>query len=457
MDRSFLLVASCVLGVAGCRSYEPRPLERDAHRAAWHARSVRSFVDQLELAGARPRNFDLDDGLDLDEAKAIALVLHPELRLARLEVSKAHIHAGHADIWQDPTFGLTALAITQDVPEPWVLIPNLTFTIPLSGRLEAERGAALARSSVLGEAAREAEWTLLWELEHAWAAWSAAEAQLEAWTEHVATVDGLARALVGLREAGESSGVFADFVGLEAGRAELERERHEAERRAALARLRALLGIAPEAALDLVPNLAAAALGPTSYDDLERRSPELRRLRFDYLRAEETLRAAVAAQVPDLVIGPQFERDGGQTRVGLTGALPVPVFHGNRHAIEEAEVEREIARGRVEASYERLAGELAAALERHAALDRSEQRLARHLVPAADRQLDRARRLVELGEGDARVLLESLQSAHALKLEVAELRRDLAQASADVRFLVGPEVPAIEPNDERIPSAQRHR
>ena len=132
--------------LVSCQSYEPRPLDREAHRQAWHARtleasSLRAFLERLDLEDAAPTAaFDATDGLSLREGELVARVFNPRLRLARMRAGRALADVEHGGRWRDPRFSLSLLRITESVPDRWVIAPTLGFSIPLSGRLAAERG-----------------------------------------------------------------------------------------------------------------------------------------------------------------------------------------------------------------------------------------------------------------------------------------------------------------------------
>ena len=137
-----------VATLASCQSYTPRPLEPVAHRTAWHARtpqdaSVADFLGRLDRTLAPgAQDFDPSDGLTLSEGRLVALVFHPELRLARLRADQAAVSAEHAGRWADPELSFSVLKITESVPDPWIVTPGLGFSIPLSGSLGAEEGLA---------------------------------------------------------------------------------------------------------------------------------------------------------------------------------------------------------------------------------------------------------------------------------------------------------------------------
>ena len=106
------------MALLGCQSYEPAPLDRAAHRAAWHdrvlsAEGLSAFVASLDRAPAHPTSeLDLADGVSLLEGQLVALVYNPDLRLARLALEGAEAGAPHAGRWVDPILQLDVLRIT---------------------------------------------------------------------------------------------------------------------------------------------------------------------------------------------------------------------------------------------------------------------------------------------------------------------------------------------------------
>jgi hypothetical protein len=62
-----------------------------------------------------------------------------------------------------------------------------------------------------------------------------------------------------------------------------------------------------------------------------------------------------------------------------------------------------------------------------------------NVVPLVDRQIDDARQVLEIGEGDSLVLLESLVRAHEAKLDLIEARFEESDTQNEIRHLLGPD------------------
>jgi len=430
---------------AGCQSYEPRPLDAAAHRGAWHARTLdeRPLASFLERLDRDPpvAEFDPTDGLTLSEGQLVALVFNPRLRLARLRVGRAAAGAEHAGRWKDPELLLTVARITESVPDPWVVTPAIPFSIPLSGRLAAERGLADAALRAAAEGALEDEWAVWYELERAWVEWSAARLRVEETESFVGAVEALVRTASQLAQRGELPRTEAALFSLEEASRRNDLRRLRGELAAGEQGLRAVLGLAPEAPVAFVPSFTIEAgerPRPAAPVPVAERNPTLARLREEYEVAEQRLRREIAKQFPDLALGPLFESDAGQSRVGFFGAFPLPFLNANRRAVAEARVEREIARAAFETGYESLVGRWAVASATAQALAEQRTELEQVLVPLVDRQLEDALQLVRLGEGSSLVLLESLTRAQETKLELIETRAAEALARAELEHLIGP-------------------
>ncbi|MCP3918097.1 MAG: TolC family protein [bacterium] len=433
---------ACVAAV-GCQSYEAQPLDPALHRAAWHGRTLEQFIERLEpLHAAAPTDFDPHDGLTLNEGQLVALVFQPRLRLERLRAERALASSDHAGLWVDPELSLEGLRITESVPDRWVVAAGLSFTIPLSGRLGTERDLADAELRTARSHVLESEWSVRHDVRLAWARWSAAQLRVEETERFILAMDGLVVSSMRLAEAGEVAPTEAALFRVEQAQRQSQLLRLRGELEAAEQALRAELGLAPEAPVTLVPALDVAVSAPVrGADDLAERNPSLARLRLEYEVAEQNLELEVARQYPDLTLGPAYEDDAGQSRIGLLSALPLPLFNANRRAIAEARVDRELARAAFETAYEMLVGRWAAASAQARGLASQQEQMESVLVDLVDGQLADAMQLRELGEGTSLVLLESLKRAYETKLEFIETRLARARARAEVDYLVGPPVP----------------
>jgi cobalt-zinc-cadmium efflux system outer membrane protein len=429
--------------LAGCQSYQPKPLEASAHRAAWLARApgdetVRSFAERLaESGGVSP--LDLSDGLSLAEGEVVAMVYNPDLRLARLRAGVAAATAEHAGLWDDPQFGLDFLSLTKSASNPLVIAPGLTFTIPISGRLEAEK--ARANAALAAELTRVAqrEWQTRAEVRRVWLGWSAARLKAEQTERLLASVESLVTSTATLAEAGEIVRTEAALFAIEEVSQRQALLRSRAEAAEAEQELRLLLGLSPQAPLNLVPTLVfGEEADGAAAEEVESRSLTLALLREEYEVAEQQLRREVRTQYPDLNIGPSAEFDRGDTFLGFSLSVPIPILNANKQGIAEAHAERELARAAFETSYERLIGSIAATRARRAAIREQREVIETVLAPMVDRQLADAQNLLEIGESGTLVLLESLTRAAETRMALIDARLEESLAMVDLAELIGP-------------------
>jgi outer membrane protein TolC len=450
-----VLMAGTLSGLTGCQSYERMPLDLDATRSAWLTRSpgdpsVREFAAALDRAegGSQAEGFDPSDGLSLAEAEAVVLVFNPDLRLARLEADVTRATAEHAGLWQDPVLGVDLERIVSGAggANRWVAGSTIGITVPISGRLEAEKARAGADLAAEMDRVAAKEWATRAALRELWIEWSAARVRGEIADELITRLRDVASLADRQEKAGSMTRVDARLFRVElAGR--------EADLIAATARvkelelhLRAMLGLAPETKLTLVPTVTFAAR-TTSADELrpllDSSNPELAAVRAEYELSEQTLRTEVRKQYPDLTIGPGYGTDQGDNRVLLGLSLPIPLWNRNRQGVAQASAQREVARGRFETTYEHLSSKLVIALTGFEAAKAQRALVESSVVPLADEQEADVRRVAALGRVDPLLLLESLKTQYGAKVRLVDARASESIGAVRLDELIGPPVPQL--------------
>ncbi|MBX3742580.1 MAG: TolC family protein [Akkermansiaceae bacterium] len=436
------IISASVAALTGCQFYQPSPLDASGQAGAWRQRGpadekVRDFARQLETSAPRTVIFDPSDGLTMAEGEVVALVYNPDLRVARLRAGVAQATAEHAGRWDDPELSIDVLKVTRSVPSPWIVGSALSLTIPISGRLAVEKSRANAEHHAALARVAEEEWRTLRELRKAWFTWSADRLRLEQAERIVGSLDSVVETTGKLAEAGElprtESALFK--IEQESRKADIARLRgrvKEGEQE-----IRSLMGISPNAAASITPTLAAP--GGKDLGNLSESNPSLIRFRSEYEVSELTLLREIRKQYPDLELGPNFEDDQGQSKIGVIGAIPIPIFNSNKGGIAAARAEREVARAAYETELERTEGRLAAMRARLGGARSRRQSLDSNVVPLVDRQIEDAGKVLELGEGDSLVLLESLVRAHEAKLDLIEARLEESDTQNEIRYLLGPD------------------
>ncbi len=441
-------VALCVL--AGCQSYKRAPLDLADHRAVLDARldahePIALFADRLAKDGpAVPERFDPRDGLSPAEGEVLALFYNSELRLARLDAGVALATFETAGLWEDPQFGFDGAELLSP-SGPFEYGLTLSLTIPISGRLDAEKHRAGAAYETELRKIVDAEWSIRARVRSAWASWTAAMERLRLLREVIGQVERIATITDRLETAGELTRVEARLL-----RAELVETRADvaqAELSEAKARvdLLGLMGLPPDAGVDLTPSLPTSP--NTDVGDAEQRlivaNTTLAVRRAEYQVAEEALRLEVRKQYPDITIGTGYGSEDNDDRLLLGVSVPIPILNANRAGIAEARARREVVRATAESTFERLTREFVLARASFDAARAQREAFERDLVPMLDEQSLEVERLIDLGEVDTLLLLETVTRRFEAKSRLLELTLAEIDAAIEITRLLGPEEPEL--------------
>ncbi len=426
-----ILLAACASG--GCHSYAPAPVDLAAHARAFAAR----LGDAGAMLGKTPAAadaapFDLGDGIDRREAWLLAVWFHPECRLARRRAGVAEVVRDEAGRWVDPSLDLDAARILETVPHPWLLAAQVGLTLPLTGRLQAERDLADAGHGAALVAARAVEADVVQRIDAAFAHWTAERRRRDLLVELCDRLRELEAIAGRLATAGERTQQEARAFTLERllRAAELVQAEHAvAGRELALKRL---LGLHPSAAVTFAPDPLPPLRVATAAERQRRLfdGPQLALLQHAHEQAERALALEVDRQWPDLVLRPGYQEEDAQPRLALGLSLPLPLFAGNTPAIRRAEAEREAAAEALRGRSEEVVHALAAAELQLEAAERQRDLVRHELVPLAQQQVADVRRLAELGQLEPLLMLDALVRAHTAGLQA--IAADLAAADATI-------------------------
>ncbi|MEM7227220.1 MAG: TolC family protein [Planctomycetota bacterium] len=448
-----------IVVMTGCQTYVEQPLDLASHATAFDHRivdlaSIRSYAAHLDDDEAIvPASFAFDDGLTLAEAEVVALFYNARLRRERLAVGIARATMDHAGQWDDPIFGFDGAEIMSP-SQPFQLGLRLDFTIPVSGRLDVERDRATSAHDAALRSVAHAEWTVRITVRDAWTNWTLAEQHLALHREMVAQIESIAGTAARLESAGELSRVEARLFRVEL--AERRVAMLEAEHAAYRSRMHVtnLIGLPPNAEVDLVPSLAMAT--PPPVDDESRRIIEcntaLAVQRAAYQVAEDTLRLEMRKQYPDITFGAGYGSENNDDRLLLGVSLPIPVFNRNQAGIAEAEAMRSYARAQAETTYERLLHEIARAHADRSAARAQWTRFESDVIPMLDEQAADVIRIAELGDVDTLILLTTVERHFEVRSRLLELKREEVRAALEVIRHRGPDQPHQTATHSRAPS-----
>lgn len=454
--RIGLLAAGAGL-IAGCQTYEARPLAMGAYAESMAARlretePLRAFAVRVAVADpTMPGRFDLSDGLSPAEGEVLALFYQPDLRLARLRAGGALDAFEHAGLWEDPVFGFDGAEILSP-SGPFEFGLTLGLTIPVSGRLGVERDRAGAAYGAELLRVVDEEWTVRARVRSAWGAWYGATERVSLLREVVGQVEQIGEITDRLASVGELTRtearlLRAELIGVRSALNAAEFEESRARRQ-----LLGLMGLRPDA--DVVLERVLPSCGVAGVDDpvgrLIAANTALAVRRAEYRTAEQALRLAIREQYPDISIGGGFGSEGNDDRLLLGVSVPIPLFNRNRAGIAEASARRGIARATAEAAFEQALRELEDAQGALAAARLQRAAFASELVPLLDEQFAEIGRLMELGEVDTLILLETVTRRFEAKSGLLDVRLAELNACIEVGRLLGPDgpvgpVPVAEP------------
>ncbi len=387
----FVPCLATVIAIAACSTvpYSPRPLEPEATAAAFIARSgdgdgVKRFVTANGYASDAwpPQQWGLK------ELTLVALYFHADIRTARARVGIAQAELGSAAQTQSWSGRLKPAYNSEVLPTnsgPWTL--GLELEIPLVA--QGKRAALTERSAFLADAA---------DLDVAIAAWTVRSRVRDRYLELQANRDALqlldaqlaARkdmlSLVKRRvEAGMLSARDLGAERVAYSQLELLRSRELARQQRMRGELAAALGLSLEV-LERMNLIFDADVSPqTDLDAATLRRMALRnrldvhRKLLEFAAADAGVKVAVAAQNPDITLGPGYTWDQGDNIWSLAVGISLPPAARARASIREAQARRELAAEQFEATQ----AEVISLAERAGA----QYRMAREGIAAAEQQL----------------------------------------------------------------------
>ncbi|WP_230473856.1 TolC family protein [Dyella choica] len=333
---------ACAVSLAGCATYSPLPLGEG--QGARDVSQLSVDTSTMPLPALRSHRFDLSHGMDVTDVTILAVANSPDLKVMRDQLGVAKAQAFQAGLLPDPQISLNQEYLTHPLPG---------FRTSSAYGISEDITSLLLRSTRKAAANAQAEQV---NLDLLWAEWqtiaqarqlfnqivSLRELQQRLAVEQAALkpVDGVVRKALqqgNLTFDAASAGLnaYADATKrLSDNTVQLHQAEHD---------LRLLLGLAPDAALDLIGEPFQTSPTPDQVEvalaSLPQRRPDLLALQAGYKSQEATLRGAIRAQFPALTFG--LDRQSDNSGVGSHGiniGFTLPLFDRNRGniAIEKA-------------------------------------------------------------------------------------------------------------------------
>ncbi|USN99098.1 MAG: TolC family protein [Phycisphaeraceae bacterium] len=347
-----MLGAAAVLLVAGCQSYHPVPLTRDAVDAALETPELSELNKTYrpeEHPGLPPITIDPADGIEPTEAACIAAILNPSLRSARSRRGIAAAQLIQAGLLPNPQLSASLDIPSGGATDGTVNAYGLGVSWDITALIQQQANINAARASDTA-AILDLMWQE-WQVANAarlaatQAAWrnTACLALEQAVDEAAASADTIFQA----RDAGEATGIDAAAANatLQAYTSRLR----TAERDRDLAALQAkrAMGLPPDAELAFTAPGNVDAPAPsdlaTIFAIARDRRVDLAALRYGYESKEENVRAAILSQFPRISFGVNAARDTGDVQtIGVGISIDLPIFDRSQGRIANERATREV-------------------------------------------------------------------------------------------------------------------
>jgi outer membrane protein TolC len=334
------------MGMAGCASYHPLPLD---DKVTLEASASHLTVDakSLPFHVLSTHKFDPSDGWDMTEVAMLAVANNPNLKLARDDAKIGHAQAFAAGLLPDPQVNLS-----RDIPvQP---APGVFKAFGAGVGYDLGSLVTHAASSSAGRfESQKTDLNLLWQewqvVAQARLLFSRAIAQdsLLLWlTDNRNLLAGrYANAKSALNDGNLTSDAFNATL---SAWQDISRQANELERQQLQTRndLDALLGLAPGTDFKLVDDEALGIPDESEVDqaltELTERRPDLMALKAGYAAEDARYRQAILAQFPPFNLAINRTRDNtGVNMQGFALSLALPIFNGNRGNIRIEEATRQ--------------------------------------------------------------------------------------------------------------------
>lgn len=445
MKLRFMACALTLAALSGCAAYQPKPLDLRTHMldAVPH---ITIDTSKMPLPELRAHVFDPSHGLDMTDVAILAVVNNPELKVARDDAHIAHAQAFAAGLLPEPQ-----VSAETDVPGPRV--PG-SDTHAFNTGLGWDVGALIYGPKLRAAARLSAKQT---DLNVLWQEWQVVAQARVLFAQNLADQQLLLvqqenRALLDSRyrhtQAALAKGLttadiaMTDLAALAAVGSQLHAT--EIDANAKHAQLTGLLNLSPAVVLDLVgqaqiPHIDAAKVRAI-LPDLAKRRPDLLALRAGYESQDQTYRAAILQQFPDITIGINRQRDSSNvysTGFVLGFALPI---NRNRGNIAVASATRQKLYDDFQARYSAAHRDILTILRDEPLLQRQLKEDIEALVNLRE-SAKNAQAAFDAGNLDELSYTNLRSGLLAKEIEIINLKESILEQDISLQTLIGSELP----------------
>ncbi len=418
--------------LAGCASYQAKPIEPAALARSFESRSLDDPALRRYITAHLNHEAGVGEPWNLETLTLAAFYYSPELDMARARWETSQAAARTAQQRPNPTLVLP-LGYTANAPDgmsPYLYGLGLDIPIETAGK----RGYRLARANELSDAARLQIGVVAWQvrsrLRSALLDLLAASRALEILTRQVAAQEQIVAMLDRRFALGTASTTDVNSARVVLLRSRDEVAQATGRQGASRAEVAKVMGLSLGALRQVNIGFEEFERTPAEIplDDARRRAvlnrADLRAALARYEASQAALQLEVARQYPDLHISLGYTVDSGANKLSSQfSGIALPVFNRNEGPIAEAEGRRKEAATEVLALQAATINDIDRAVQAHqsalAALDLQDR-----LLAAQTRVLQNLRRSFDAGETD-RLTLISAQST----LETSTLSRLAARVA----------------------------
>lgn len=430
-----------VLLLAGCATYQPRPLPIADDLLSQLPASV--VTSPVELPPLRHHVLNPKSGFDATGVAMLAVVNNPDLkaRRKRLGIAKAQVFA--ARLLPDPQLSLSldhptgngaGLTNAQNVGLSYDLMDLITHHANETGARQKkvqQHLNLLWQEWLIAQKARQLYFQVMSDRQKLQLLEQATQSQQQRYerARHQlalgnVTLDNLSAALTGYTDM--RTRVYQV-------RMDLMDAKHQ---------LNGLLGLKPDMPLALQPLPDAIPDIPTNQTaglaaQWVKRRPDLLALKAGYRSQEAAVRRAILHQFPNFGLGVNEGNDTSNVRtVGLNLQLKLPLWNANRGEIAVQRATRAALRQDYQARLDQSVGQVAK-LHRRFSLMRAQYRQLQSTLPRLDQIFGSARQAYEHGNFSSLAYLNLQETLIKNEIEVIDLKRALWDTRIDYATLLG--------------------
>ena len=449
----FFYIFLLLVSLSSCTSYRPLPLSIASIQQrlrAPGAKALQIAAAQLHHPLLAPVSLNFRSGLGPDQVAVLAVILSPKLRADRDRRGVAAAQLVQAGILPNPQIGYTHDFVTGG---------NTAGTVSAYGFSGSWDISALISHRAKVEAARANEQAI--NLDIAWTEWQTAMAAKMALYRVVALEEELSRArqissdqqqtvdtLQAAVDRHEKS--VLDLAAAQASREdarateltleqELDRQRLE---------LKKAVGVLPEVKLSIEKGIVLPShlpLPPESelIADLENRRLDLVGLRQGYQSQEQTVRAAVLAQFPKVVLGfnPHSSDTTNVHTAGFGITIDLPIFDRNQGNIAIETATRQKLLDEYGARVFEAHSDIATAVADIQSLNR-QIAAAEEALPVLQHLVDIAKEASDQGAADVLGYFQAKTNLSQKSLQIIKLKQQLLDSRIALELASGRYFPA---------------